>query len=294
MTVTRTLIFQPTYDSNGDRNKIDLSDTLDQAYFLARVNDPDPYTRWYPSPEINEVKDTRGDSVKDTSEDGTDFFVQQGVGSVEAGFWGASQQLVGQLKSLRCNDVSAYCVDMVCGNLVGTIGADQDECDPAYLYPIKINKGSVDPVLMKATGKTVQKVMLKFNWNIEEQDENLRVITRESTNYDLRNLRGLLDICSSYSDITVDGFTATLTVKNYGDLLRPVYDQGLETANFTAYNVTQAATAIIDSVTESSDGVYDMLFRFPQTAGDVIRLTPSMNGRDYTLVIANTFQIPLT
>jgi hypothetical protein len=70
-----------------------------------------------------------------------------------------------------------------------------------------------------------------------------------------------------------------------------VVDEGLLLANFSLFNTTTGLPVVITSVVESPDGTYDINFA-AQSSGDVLRLTPSKNGRDYTEVIANLITIP--
>lgn len=293
--VAKKAIIVPLYDSNGDRNKITLSDVLNAAYWAALVNQSDVSKRWFPLPEMKNVDDTRGASTIETFEDNSKVFIQQGARDFKAWFVQAPQQLLAALQSYRCDEVGIFFVD-ICNSLIGTIGADQDSCEPVYLYPIRIDQNSIDPIFVKMTDKMSQKIELNFSFHMDENDADLRVITLAEAGYNLSGLRGLLDVCHEPSEITTTSFRTQLKVLGYGTPITPLTDKGLVAADFTLFNVTTNLAVAILTSTETSPGVsgiYDITYA-AQTIGDILRLTPSKDGRDYTLVVANTFQIANT
>jgi hypothetical protein len=292
--VAKKLIFVPLNDSEGNPNRITLSDVLNQAYFLALVNQADKTKRWYPMPEMLNVDDKRAASTVETFENGSKVFIQQGARDFKALLVNAPQQLVAALQSYRCDEIGVLQID-ICNNMIGTLGTDQDACDPIYLYPIRLDEASIDPIFIKMTDKLSQKIELNFSYHMDENDADLRVITQDEAGYNLTNLSGLLQICADYTDIHTTGVTATLKVEGYGTPITPLTDKGLVAADFALYNVTNSASVTISTAVETpaASGIY-VITHAAQTIGDEMRLTPTKTGRDYTDVVANTYQIANT
>lgn len=289
--ITHIPIAVPLKDSTGARNKITLSDTLDEAYFTARINDTDPTQRWYPLPGLKNVTDERGEPTLETFEDNSTAFIQQGVRTFNAFIVDGSPYLLGQMETFPCQDFGFYLID-ISGNLIGSLGNGQDECDPTYLYPIKVDRQSFVPTFRKKTNTLSQGIMFKFNWDMTEQDRNLRMITASEAGYDLTLLTGLYNVCAVFSSITQTSFVVELRTMGGGTVINPTLVEGLVIGDFALYNETDSAAVSISTVTESN-GVYT--FTFPsQTLGDVLQLTPTKSGYDFTEVVEEDIQIPLT
>lgn len=295
MEVPDFFVAVPLKDSTGALNGILLSATFNQAYFDARINDVDPTKRWYPMASMKDVLIERADSIKETFEDQSMQFVQQGLGSVSALISegdGANQVILGKYKSFRCEDFGLFAIT-ISGDLTGTIGNAQDSCEPTMLYPISVDRGSWDPKWRPKTNKLGQGIMLQFNWRMTEQDENLRTITAAEAGYDLTQLEGLKDVCAVVSDIQQTQFTVQLRVTGFGTPLTPITVDGLLAADFALYNVTDSLAVTITGVTESPDGTYTITYA-SQTIGDILQLTPTESGYDFTAVIAEEIEIPTT
>lgn len=292
MEIANKLVAVPLKDADGVRNKIAFTDVFSQTYWDNKINAADPTQRFYPLPEMKNAVDERAESIKETFEDNTTEFIQQGVRTFSALIvTNGVQQLLGQMETFRCQDFGFYIVD-VNGNLIGSLGTGQDDCNPTYLYPIAVDRGSFDPRLVKKTNTTAQKISLMFNWKQTEQDKNLRMITSTEAAYDLNQLSGLIDVCMVVSNITQTSFDADLRLTGYGTPVNPLRLEGLVTGDFSLYNETDSASVAISSVTEA-DGVYS--FTFPsQTIGDILQLTPTQTGYDFTAVIAEDIEIPTT
>lgn len=288
---TSQLIFVSYYDADGNQTYLDLSDTFNTAYFTALINNADPLLRWRPLGKFKNIEETRAESKTEEFTDGSKQFIQQGIRSFMGVIPKAPQQLLAPIEGMRCAEVGVYLVDNS-GNLIGTIG-EQDNCDPAFLYPIRIDKESIDAIFIKQTPDIGQKISVSFNFDITEQDSKLRMVTQAELNADLNSVRGLRDVCSVISGIDVTEFTAELRVTGYGTPRNPVLMEGLVITDFSLYNTTDAAAVTISTLTETSPGVYVFTFA-SQTAGDILELTPVKNGYDFAAVVANTIQIPLT
>lgn len=284
--VPKKFILTQTYDSSGARNFIDLSTTLDDAWLTTQLNAASD-VRLYPLPSFENVISEKAESVFDEAPSGKKVFVKEGARTITGEIWGreALPQIAGKIKNSRCVDISAYLVDAA-GNIIGT----GDAKDPSKLYPIKLDASSIDAVLAFATDSTSQKVNVSVSWDESVKDEEL-YMAQDTTDFtfDALSSKGLLDICASYSSISTTGFVVELF--NQYSLKMALKDSGLVIGDFSLYNNTSAASVTITSVTESPDGTYTFVIP-AQTSADVMVLTPSKDGRDYTDVIATEITIP--
>jgi len=284
------LIGVETYAEDGTRNGVDLeNDTINAAFFTAKINHTDPTKRWYPIAQANGLKSVtqeQPDSVFETFTDGTKNFIRKGVVPFSAQITGksATPKYAGKLDSWRCapNGMSVYGIDRD-GNLVGSRDGD-------FLYPIQIDTESWEARFVRATAETTSKVAIMFDFAQSEKDSTLDMIAcADLDGVDLLSLRGLLDVCATVTDIETTGFIATLKTE-YGSALSPILVQGLVAADFELENQTTSTTITISSVTEA-DGVYTFVIP-AQSAGDVLILTPTKNGYDFTCVVDEPIVVP--
>lgn len=284
------LIIVPTYDEDGNLNSVDPTDTLNAAYFSALVNNTDGSIRWYPLPKMKNITDERGDAKYQEFDDGTKAFIQQGARPFAGFIAEGTPQLQGKIEGYRCSEISAYVVD-INRNLIG-----KQSDDDGLLYPIKIDNDSWYCKFVKATSAgTISGVMVGFNWDIDEQDSDLRFISASNIDTNLLNLNGLID-----ATITVVSTGQTSMVfkvlTDAGEIGNPIRVKGLVAADFfdsvggTAsrlYNVTDSAAVTITALTEGTGtnaGQYTATYT-SQTVSDVIRITPVKDGYSFT---ANT------
>lgn len=286
MRVQKKIFLVPTFDSTGVANEIDLTQTLNEAYFTARVNDTDASQRWYPLPEMKNIVDERGDSLYQTFEDGSKVFISQGTRTFNGLIVGAdaAPQMVGKITSHRGVGMSIFIVDKE-KNLIGKVGSSATK-----LAPIELEADSIDAKFIKTIDTAIQAIQVSFDVHMNEDDADLRMIQSTEMSYDISRLRGLIDVDATISSISTTGFTATLTTDG-GTPITPVLCKGLVAGDFALYNVTDASAVTISTMTESPSGVYAFTFT-AQTSADVLRLTPTKNGYDFTDVVATTITIP--
>lgn len=268
--VTRKLILVPLYKSDGTRNSIAKTDVIDEAYLIARLNDVNESARWYPTPEVDNVENTKADSLFESLNSGKNVFIQEGVRSFSGVFIKQGPTFLGKLKTGRCVDFGVYMID-IDGNLFGYISKDKQE-----LYPIAVDKETFNPVLMPASDTTVAKIMISFEFDRTQFDENLKPVSSDFVTADLMRASGLLDGFISISGDTISEFTTTVSM-SYGSFNKSLDIQGLSLADFSVYNLTTSLSVTLTSVVEESDGTY--LTSMPsQTIGDVMTLTITKNG----------------
>ena len=274
--VAHGLLFVPLFDDTGARNQIDLTDTLDQAYWDAWVANTDQSQRLRPfvSKKFQNVDLARGESQYETYDSGDMEFIQSGEKKFTAVLPNTSPAVIKFFDSARCSKVGVYVVD-INGNLIGNASAT------GYLRPFYIHDKSIDAREIPAKDKTAQKIELKFNFAKTEEDGDIgMILASELDSVHLLELEGLYDTYGVFSSITTTGFVVDLRT-HYGTVLNPNRVSGLVKADFTLKNRGTGATITITSTTENTvtPGLYTFVIP-SQTSGHKLKLTFSYAGYD--------------
>ncbi len=282
--VARQYILTPKFKADGTLNKLDITSTLNSAFWTSQVNAV-AEERWYPLPRVQNVTDEKGDNIVQSFNDGSTAFIAEGARTVVGFLPGQAPHLVGQINDARCSEIAMYVIDKD-GNLIGKCIED------GFLHPICLEDDTISATYVKNDASaTVSGVNIAFTWSLDEKDENMSMITVDEMTDGVAGIKGLLDISSSYANISTTGFDVTLTVDGYGTKLTPQVVKGLVAGDFALFNVTDSLSVTILTATESPDGTYAITFA-AQTSADVLRLTPSKDGYDFSAVVTNTITIP--
>lgn len=282
--VARQYILTPKFKADGTLNKLDITSTLNSAFWTSQVNAV-AEERWYPLPRVQNVTDEKGDNIVQSFNDGSTAFIAEGARTVVGFLPGQAPHLVGQINDARCSEIAMYVIDKD-GNLIGKCIED------GFLHPICLEDDTISATYVKNDASaTVSGVNIAFTWSLDEKDENMSMITVDEMTDGVAGIKGLLDISSSYANISTTGFDVTLTVDGYGTKLTPQLVKGLVAGDFALFNVTDSLSVTILTATESPDGTYAITFA-AQTSADVLRLTPTKDGYDFSNVVTNTITIP--
>lgn len=282
--VARQYILTPKFKADGTLNKLDITSTLNSAFWTSQVNAV-AEERWYPLPRVQNVTDEKGDNIVQSFNDGSTAFIAEGARTVVGFLPGQAPHLVGQINDARCSEIAMYVIDKD-GNLIGKCIED------GFLHPICLEDDTISATYVKNDASaTVSGVNIAFTWSLDEKDENMSMITVDEMTDGVAGIKGLLDISSSYANISTTGFDVTLTVDGYGTKLTPQVVKGLVAGDFALFNVTDSLSVTILTATESPDGTYAITFA-AQTSADVLRLTPTKDGYDFSNVVTNTITIP--
>jgi len=290
--VTKQLILVPLIANDGTENSIDPTDTLDSAYVTALINQADDSKRWYPVGPLKNVAGERADALMETFEDGSKVFIRQGVRSFTGLVLKGGPELLNQLNSNRCSSFGAFMIDSN-GSLYGKV-----KNDDGMLYPVEIQADSFYNKLMFTTDTTIQKIMISFEFGIDERDEDLRMILSSSfTGVNLANVRGLIN---AYVRVVSTGQTSMVVdvYNKYGDFINGSPVEGLLIADFASSvtetgskirNTTDGADVTLTTVTESTSqaGRYTLAYT-SQTVSDVLQPYVKKNGLDGTTMIGTT------
>lgn len=290
MEVVEKFIEVSYFKEDGTINEIDLTDTFNLVYFTNLVNDADETLRWYPLPFVKNMVDERADSDFESFDDKTRIERQVGIRSVKTiittlgnNAGAVSPQMVGKINDKKCK-VSGLFGITKSKQLVGEMIND------GFLASIRIDNGSLSAILVKTgSGAITQKINLGFDWHIDVQDERLRTLEADEMTTDISLINGLLDVTSTYSAIGQTSFKATLKTI-FGTVLNPVLVEGLVAGDMALYNITDSANVAITTAVEAPDGTYTISYA-SQTVADVLRLTITKDGFDFTAVTANHITI---
>lgn len=269
--VVNNLIQVPLTDQAGNRNGIDLNAPLPN-WNVDLVNAVDPFQRWFPIPAFENVELPKADSQFEEANSGRMAFLRQGKRSFSGELWAddSTPTFLGKLTTARCVEFGVYIVD-VNGNLIGSKEGD-------YLYPIPVDNASWDPRFMFATDATVQKIMLGFDFDRNFDESTMYMISPLEAGIDFSSLKGLIDVNIlglAVTATTVDFSTTTY----YGTALTPIVLQGAtQTTDWTVYNQTTLANAVVGSVTEGPAGTYSLTIVSGITAGDVVEVSVAKLG----------------
>jgi len=290
--VAKKLIIVPTYKADGTENRISLANNtgLTSSAVTALLNHVDKLQRWYPTASLSAVSSTRAESTYKTDSNGQKYFIKQGVRSFTAEMIGFGAEYKEQLEKARCTSFSVYIVD-----LNGAIRGIKKKVDDGYLYPIKIDEGSMNVELMFAESDSIEMLKLSFDWEQNEDDSLLRVIEANEFEADLLTIRGLLDVKMVVGAITSTSVTFTLQT-NYGSSLSPITVKNLLAGDFynsvggTASRLLNQTTGLPITITGLVEvsGTYTLSYA-PQTATNVVKVIPVKNGYDFTQVHASSY-----
>jgi hypothetical protein len=280
--IARKIVVVPMYDSTGAKNKVSTASVLTHTTINGLINQADRSKRWYPLPKVKNAKFPKGEPTYQEFEDGSKKFVKTGVRTGEMMFADSvTPSFVGVLNGGKCTELGVYIVDNK-GNLLGyTYG------ETGSLYPVPLNKSTMDAIFEFATDATVTTSMLKFEFDVDLEDAYLRMIKADSiTGLNLLNVNGLIDVYSVNTAVSQTSHKTKLYLDE-GDLVEPIVVTGLVAGDFALYNVTGSAAVTISTCVESPAGTYTFTYA-SQTLTNVLRITPTKASYDFTNVIAKT------
>ena len=279
-------ILVPRYKANGDRNTIDLnSATLGDDIKALIQASTDLFSRLYPLPRMENVTTERTDTVYETAAS-TRKYKAPGVGGVRTflmELWSkdAVNQILRELKKVGCSDVDFF-LATVDGNLWGIM--DNPETD-TVLRGYEMATETFDAFKDYATDTTVQKIMLSFDLDNQECEENAFAITAEELGYSSTTLTGLIGATTASTALTTT--TAKVTVSTgFGSAGSRGKVKGLLDANFSVVNNGPGSPgAVAVTSVETADGEYTLTFA-AQTNGDDVRVD-IINAAGYDVVGSN-------
>lgn len=223
--------FVPLYASDGTRNAIQDSDFVDgvlpDSYIVARLNDPDPLKRWYPTPDKYEnVTPGRTDTLTEEFNSGRVERLESGVRNFEGDIINQDSTLAPKLLSFGCSDFGTFEVFAD-----GALRGEQSD-DGTLLYPLQIESGTLDVYDVETVeGTSAQRIKVTYQFSRYVNEANFRVILGSSIETDLLMVNGLLDgeiNVLTAPPITAATFSANVTFTCYNAFNTVNYIQGLD------------------------------------------------------------------
>jgi len=271
--VTNKLFFVPVYDSTGVKNKLDLTDQINEATITALINQSDAFKRWYLSPVFENVVKATADTTFEEAPSQRKKRIKAGKKSFSAEHWDVAPQLEGKYNEYLCGGWGVIELD-IDGNIIGKkVGTD--------LYPIPVDGDSFDVKYVDPTDAATSKLMVSFDYNRLMKSEELWLISSAEIGADLNDQDGLKDVELEFVSKTSTQVVVNATL-SYGTAVQLLKVKGLLAADFALYNHTLGASHSITTVTEgtgANEGQYTITYT--AITGSVDNLTLSMAKDGY-------------
>jgi hypothetical protein len=266
------VIIQSTFDSNGNRNYIDLTAPFGQTEVDNLLLNTDEKKRWIVLPKFSSLKRPIADTVFDEEEDGTKTWTRDGIWSLTGMILqkSAVPSVLKKLKALRCNDIQVYIVSKT-NQLDGAVSEDGTK-----LYGYRLNAGSVDPKMMFAENSVSGKISFAVDFDNTEKQENTYALVGKdlTTPVDFLNLKQLTDVNLVVSASTTTTLTFIAKTDYFSGLANEGDVVGRTGVDFALLNKTTGLPVTLTTVVEDAtiDGKY--VATFPAvTATNVVELS---------------------
>jgi hypothetical protein len=254
-------IIVPRYQADGiTRNTLDVTSPTIGADILALIQTATPVLeRFYPTPRGENVTNERTDTVYEEAPSGRKVRID-GVGGIRTfmfELWAKDgvHQILRELKKVGCTEIDVYMVD-VAGNIWGIKDSPQDTVMRGYT----VDTATFDVYKMYATDTTTQKIMMSFDLDRSECEENSYVITADELGYSALTLKGLISGYQTLVELDATHVQSTVTY-GFGTASNAGITgaiKGLLPANFTLFNVSTGLAVPVLGAVETADGVYSI------------------------------------
>ena len=275
-------VIVPRYKADGTRNTLDLAvDPLTLlnpagiagdyatigAYILDKTNNAAwlPQERFYPMPKVENASFERTETVYETAPSTQKYKLDSGgVRSWKMELWAKDSvfQIYRELKKFGCSDLDVFYIDVA-----GAIWGIKDDATTSVVRGYEMSSETWDVFKDYATDTTVSKLMVSFDLENSECEENSYAVTSEELGYKATSLKGLqsgfMNVDNTdLSTVVVDLFTYYGTAKTYASIV------GLLDANFV---VTDAVGTVLahTGIVENPNGTYTITMTAPLTVTDV-------------------------
>jgi hypothetical protein len=290
--VQKQFILVPLVANDGTENSVNPLVTLSSNFFTQLVNEADDSKRWYPTGELKNVAGERAEPVYETFEDQSKILIRQGVRNVTALIIKGSPELSGQLNANQCSTFGIFIIDNN-GNLIGKV-----KNNDGLLYPIAIDAATFNSKFVFTNDSAVQKLMLSFEWAIDERDEDMKMIlASDITGINLVNLKGLMNVYAEVLSCDQTEMVVNLKIKQ-GDIIHETPVRGLTISDFISsdsllasriYNITDASDVTLVSVVESTTVAGQYTLTYPsQVVADVLQPLLKKNSLDASTMLGTT------
>ena len=207
-------IFIPRYKTDGTRNTLDPSAANIGDQIKALINQADPQQRIYPMPRVENATYPRTDTVYDEAPSGRKVKID-GVGGVrtwQMELWAkdAVSAMHRELAKFGCSELDVFYID-IAGNFWGI----KDDVNGTVFRGYEVSEETFDVFKEYATDTTTGKLMVSFDLDNQECEENSYAITPQELGYKATTLRGLMTAFQSLTSV-VDGTVVVDVFAGYG------------------------------------------------------------------------------
>lgn len=267
-----SVILQPMYNEDGERNFIDLSTPATIGTLLRTMTSAatSPMSRLYPLPVAENVTQEKTATQFVTAPSNRKYRAQEGVRTILLQFMGenSSFRFLGELQKFGCSALQYFIVDSN-GNIVGA-STEEDK-----LFGIPVASSSYDLMLQFALDATVQTITMQFDVEYGFDDATLKILTVSTIGYPATTLRGIVTATG-----TVIGTpTTTTAVVQISYATNNAVGQtkgltGLVSADFDLNELEPTPGVIAVTASESlvTPGLYTLTYA-TQTSGDILEGT---------------------
>ena len=286
MAIAKKIVFVNKINAAGNPQFV----TVASAKLFANVENylnvgTAPKSRWFPSPELENLEDLREDPVFQTFNSGLQAKVRDGFRTFTAYIPNGDTELLGRLKSYECSEIGAFILDQD-DNFIHSNGGDAT-IPQVNAYPILIDKNTWDVQLVKPTDAEVQMIMIKFQWKQSEKDENLRMIPSTALDWNREDLYGLINVYGT--EITCGQTTTEVDIYAINSTSETEPITGLLVGNFGAYNLTTSSSVTVTASAESTTvaGRYTLTYA-SQTVSDELQFSIAKDRYDSEVGLEQT------
>lgn len=259
-------IIVPRFKADGvTRNTIDLtSPTLGADIQALIATSTALLERIYPFPRCENVSFERTETVYETAPSTRKYKIPNvgGVRSFMFETWGkdAVHEILRQLKKIGCSDVDFFLVD-VSGSFWGILDNPTDTDMRGY----EMATETFDAFKEYATDTTTQKLMISWDLDNAECEENSYGLSSEVLGYSATTLRPLTPAYIKLVELDATTVQFNVIEPDGSAIGSPVVGLVASGATFAVNSDIDGAVALIPPVVETSDGVYS----FPHADLDI-------------------------
>tara|TARA_R110002020_G_scaffold40164_5_gene118930 strand:+ start:7214 stop:8179 length:966 start_codon:yes stop_codon:yes gene_type:complete len=262
-TATQRDIFVQTYDSEGNRNGIPSptqdpsaweNGKLKESYIISMLDNPDPTKRWNITwKTYNNITPGRTEDKVETTGDDSIFVLSNGVGTFEGQIKKVPTAWTSLITQGSCSDFSTFNIGQG-GELSGETSADG-----TFLYPLRIQKGSLTAKSFAKTNDAEQYVQINYQLSKLADEGSFITLQANSIEADMLNAQSLTGyVLTEVAGSTDTNLLVSATSGKFGQAFN--YKALIGATESTDWTVLDGVTpVVVTSVTETSDGNYDLL-----------------------------------
>lgn len=246
MQIAKRLIFVPLLGSDAAVNEIATAAGVTKSALQAYFDGAHKLDRFYPTPLLENVENTRGETMFHEFDSGAKLKVKEGVKHFIGHLPAEHPLLLEGLKSFEGQNFGIYIIDAD-GNFI----YQTDASTKLKVKPFEVDGNSFVATYIEPTSKEVAMVKIEFDYMANTKDELMRFIASDDLDF---NGLSTVDVYSLWTvtwALTTGVDQCTLVAETeYGVPVTGL----LKTTNITASGGT------IGDIVETSDGHYTIPF----------------------------------